>query len=219
MHTLSQDSALTLINVKDERGDIIFDKYNFRETKGFAKLNPLEAGSLLSFDARIRRHSQNYFAWVEYQVGEYTSELIIGHRLVYPKNVVLLRKPSRRIGRLERWILIHAYLKKQDKLPEDWQRPRYYDSVYVISDYLSKAEILLNYFHLEISQKRPAFRKPKVAGGDDLLDREHEKFKTTPKYKSALVSYTRTRDQLLSKGLIDIREIESASTPSQKFCP
>ena len=79
---------------------------------------------------------------------------------------------AERIGKLERWILVHALLKERGELPEGWERPRYhpkarrmqrlaeldqeetaFDNTHLLQD-----EVLLNYFSLERSMKQPRAR-------------------------------------------------------------
>ncbi len=119
---------------------------------------------------------------------------------------------AERIGKLERWILIYAYKKTVlNDLPEDWKRSRYFkdmpkdntsDSVYNDKSFnvLTKPEIMLNYFHLQISyRKRPvtSFREFVRIG---YLS---EKFVDNREYKTASASYSRTRRNMEIKNLIE----------------
>ena len=66
-----------------------------------------------------------------------------------------------KFGKLERWILIHGYLKaKKKEMPRDWkkldgQRKRIEDELVKKDIYyfkfLQKEEIILNYFHINAS--------------------------------------------------------------------
>ncbi len=129
-----------------------------------------------------------------------------------------------RIGKVERWILTRCYLKTvKGELPYDWIYPRYHPEEdmgysYVIehryeqsqgdepsykeidSRMLSKPEVLLNYFKLEISDRNPRFKDdPEMGAQLRILD---EKFRTDKKYKSALASYSRTIKGLKAKNLV-----------------
>ena len=114
-----------------------------------------------------------------------------------------------RIGKLERWILFHAYMKTVKKeLPGNWKISRAgqferesfkrglrhkenYDWS-LFWKYLFKSEILLNYFDLELSLKEPMH-----------FNYQQEKFRVTNKYRSALASFTRITKQMKEKGLIE----------------
>ncbi len=118
-----------------------------------------------------------------------------------------------RLGKIEKWILMRCYSKTATRrLPPGWRLPRaapvgdevrrlgypekvvqeriskYYSDAYW--KYLFKAEILLNYFpHLPLSDKRSY---------SDWM----EKFAATSEYKKALVTLTRTFNQLCDKRLV-----------------
>ena len=80
---------------------------------------------------------------------------------------------AERIGKLERWILIHAYLKiVKGDLPDDWKKTRgqkrgerlpenikqrITEALKDSPVYLYKSEILLNYFDLKLSYKESFF--------------------------------------------------------------
>ena len=112
-----------------------------------------------------------------------------------------------RIGKLERWILIHAYIKTVKKeLPENWKLSRKEKHLQNwikesakkgitskawdkhLKDYwtyIHRSEILLNYFALDVSYKYPLYG--------------NEKFRTTNKYKTALASLSRTLKRMEEK--------------------
>ena len=106
-----------------------------------------------------------------------------------------------RIGKLERWILVHAYLKTVNhKVPSTWTYPRryepegrkYHKQTKYHNDVLYKSEVLLNYFSkLHLSHKLSWFD-------------ENEKFYTDKNYKSALATYTRTVKAMEAKGYIEV---------------
>ena len=107
-----------------------------------------------------------------------------------------------RIGKLEKWILEHLYLKTvKGEVPELWKYPRDYERhrkggylSYSFDKYLFKSEILLNYFRkLRISKKS-------VHVWGDIS----EKFKSNKAYSTALSSYSRTVNRLEEKGYINI---------------
>jgi len=111
-----------------------------------------------------------------------------------------------RTGKLEKWILIHAYKKTVlHELPENWQYPRLYkysqdDDKEFYNNHFLKVD-LLNYFDLSLS-----FRLPKE---DYYLKWRpkplEEKFENTKEYRSALVSCSRTIEKMdkEEKGLIE----------------
>lgn len=102
-----------------------------------------------------------------------------------------------RIGKLERWILTHAYLKTaKHELPYGWKYPRGYKTEKENDRYfnfLFKSEVLLNYFKdLRLSSKEAwAFGV-------------REKFRTTKEYKGALASYSRTVGSMGKKDYIEV---------------
>ena len=121
---------------------------------------------------------------------------------------------EKRIGKLERWILIHIYKKSMNELPKGWKELEEYkpgpinkrnpwaQTAEDVADQneeikrtcLNKDEIFLNYFdNLELSTMV-------THGGGDLK----ECFRTTKQYKSALVILSRTIKRMMEKGLIEI---------------
>ena len=114
---------------------------------------------------------------------------------------------AERIGKLERWILIHAYKKTVlHEMLEGWKYPRLYeyaqdDDKDFYSNHFLKVDILLNYFTLQLS-----YRLPKEVYGRRWLPKPlEEKFSDTKEYRSALVSCTRTMHKMdeEGKGLIE----------------
>lgn len=98
-----------------------------------------------------------------------------------------------RLGKFEKWLLIQCYRKTVLwDLPMGWRLPRgapKRDNDYF--SFLLKSEVLLNYYpELHLSEK--------VASCD-----WDEKFKTTALYRKALVTVSRTWQQLLDKGLVE----------------
>jgi len=113
-----------------------------------------------------------------------------------------------RLSKLQKWILVHCYLKTIKKqLPDSWKYCRGYNYVKssierrLLSDYdrarqcakidkdrlenyLCRSEILLNYFNLRLSYKEPFW-----SGYSD-------KFETSKEYKSALVVLSRSLKKL-----------------------
>ena len=119
---------------------------------------------------------------------------------------------AERIGKLERWILIHAYKKTVlNDLPKDWKRSRYFkdmpkdntpDSVSNEQGFnvLTKPEIMLNYFHLQISYRK----RPVTSFGEFVrIGYLSEKFVDNREYKTASASYSRTRRNMERKNLIE----------------
>lgn len=95
---------------------------------------------------------------------------------------------------LERWFLIHTYLKTvEGQLPDNWQQ---FEKESLPSR-LYKSEILLNYFQLERSKLLICIGYP----GEHL--KYPQGFKTTNAYKSALASYRRSYKSLNRKGYIN----------------
>jgi len=100
-----------------------------------------------------------------------------------------------RLGRFEKWLLIHCYKKTvENDLPPEWKYPKDYPvgkTSEFHQGYLFKSEILLNYFpELKASGKFSWYR--------DVV----EKFVTNADYKKALTLYRRTTNRLESKGFI-----------------
>ncbi len=98
------------------------------------------------------------------------------------------------LGKVERWILIHAYLKAMKRLPDGWQLlPDQRDK-----SRLFKAEVLSNYFRLERSEellaRSYAAERLKYPNG----------FKVTRAYEAALVSYRRATKNLRARGYVDL---------------
>lgn len=96
-----------------------------------------------------------------------------------------------RIGKFERWILTHCYLKTvKGELPPNWKYPRCYENTEVTKGVLWKSEVLLNHFtELKLSQRK----------ADDI---SREKFEDTREYRKALVSFARVINRLDKKGYI-----------------
>jgi len=134
---------------------------------------------------------------------------------------------SKGLGQFERWILIHTYLKTVKKeLPADWKYPRGYQRAKdryanprwadlrprldihfsVWSEHLMRAEILRNYFDLELSNRQSA---------DDIVK---ECFRQTPAYRAALASLLRTLKRLERKGLIEWHRWRLDHFPKDCFC-
>ena len=135
---------------------------------------------------------------------------------------------GKKTGKLERWVLMMAYMKTvQRTLPEWWKFPRFHPH-HGRYDYandwegevdqrgLTKAEILLNYFHCEPSHKRrPAmfFTLWHQSSADDgsegveqgciTVARLDEKFSDSKAYHAALASYSRTIKGLEVKDYIE----------------
>lgn len=101
-----------------------------------------------------------------------------------------------RLGKLEKWILIHCYLKTIEKeVLISWNKPRMFSEKIKgekEGKYLWKSEILLNYFpNLRLSAKIAA-------------SYTREKFEATKEYRQALVTLSRTFRQLEAKSLVNI---------------
>lgn len=114
---------------------------------------------------------------------------------------------SRGLGRFERWILLHTYLKTiMHELPADWKMPAGYGAAQtrcgtsfeerlatqlgVWNGHLMRAEILLNYFGLATSDRRHS------------CEVAHQCFLRTPAYRTALAMLPRTLMGLQVKGHI-----------------
>jgi hypothetical protein len=130
-----------------------------------------------------------------------------------------------RIGKNERWVLIHCYLKTvKREVPDDWKLPRAYclpgspctlkDSEFISYDdyfwkYLFKSEILLNYFDLKYSRNR--WREFPWQGEYFKGYGHHQKkdpwydWDELRKNIKAMVSYLRLSRTLTDKGLISVR--------------
>ena len=97
-----------------------------------------------------------------------------------------------RLGKFEKWIVTHSYLKAKGELPANWKVPRGYADTYEPRDVLWKPEILLNYFgHLRLSKRTP---------GKTIL----EKFEDTKAYRNALTMFNRAVKRLERKKFIQV---------------
>ena len=137
---------------------------------------------------------------------------------------------SKGLGKIERWILVHGYLKTvTHQLPDDWQRiPKDNEK------FLYKREVMLNYFHLEHSEtkylQRYEYRSSDYLKyhGHEYIFIEHEKWefvgaahcvrrlvsdgkikypdglKFDKKGKAAHVNYSRVTKSLHAKGYINL---------------
>jgi hypothetical protein len=125
-----------------------------------------------------------------------------------------------RTGKVQRWILIHTYLKTtKKKLPDDWRLPNLMESKKLDAYFwtgLYKSEVLLNYFKLE-----PGYKKQHLvwSHGDypikadpmaEYFDRlgphilpEADFLKTAQRDK-AVVSSARTKSNMEQKGLLGL---------------
>jgi hypothetical protein len=134
---------------------------------------------------------------------------------------------TERLGKIEKWILRHAYLKTvKHQLPEGWKIPGrvghrlerlkelgepcdlsavlYGRDLQLFWDHLFKSEVLLNYFNLKRSgYKTPdTFASEYFEGYGDIIygydwGQEHLR-------NNAVVKFTRVKNQLLRKGLVEI---------------
>lgn len=106
-----------------------------------------------------------------------------------------------RIGRMQEFILVHALLKIQGRLPAGWKCPnvwgideeaREFGKKYKkhFSTVLLKGEILLNYYELELSETPSR-----------ILGQTH--FKYNKKYQNALTDLGKCLKGLEKGGLID----------------
>jgi len=135
-----------------------------------------------------------------------------------------------RIGTTQHWILIHTYLKTtKKKLPDDWKRPRLMESKKLGAFFwrgLYKSEVFLNYFQLERGYKMPQWiwdqgdYPIKVDAMAEYFDgrgqhissearaagrnyTEADYIRDTQR-KKAVASYTRTKANMVKKGLIEV---------------
>ena len=117
-----------------------------------------------------------------------------------------------RTGKIERWILLHTYLKTiAHELPIKWELPRLLENT---SDetywkHLFKSETLRNFFKLEFSKKIPPFESKnawadyfKGCGYENEFRRKVDAKKSEDRWRRALVAYTRTRNHMVKKGLV-----------------
>jgi len=103
---------------------------------------------------------------------------------------------SRGLGRFQRWILVHTYLKTvKHELPEDWRTPDGYGAAErrwkaspdwlavqldTWNNHLMRTEILLNYFDLAKSNRHHPYQAAEQC------------FLQGPQYKTALAMLART---------------------------
>lgn len=112
------------------------------------------------------------------------------------------------MGKFERWILIHTYLKTIKQLPEDWESPvelkvRKQDVESIerykkFELYLCKSEVMLNYFDGLVLSKY--FHDYELQMWDANV-----KFESNKDYRKAQVTFSRTTQNLVHKGLIEIK--------------
>ncbi len=120
-----------------------------------------------------------------------------------------------RIGKNERWVLIHCYLKTiEHKLPDDWKLPRTISKATMRFEFLYKSEILLNLFHLEPFRHKMAYYYGeeyfKATGYGIWKDGEYKGFTEEQReegliVEKARVNYSRIKRQLTNKGLIEVK--------------
>jgi hypothetical protein len=137
-----------------------------------------------------------------------------------------------RIGKIQRWILIHTYQKTTyKKLPDDWKFPpkmEPHDLGAFFWSGLYRAEVLLNYFKLIPARKQPRWVWPRgiheeplrvndmamyfdngYTSDIDRRDPEREKKlkkrgETEAMRCKAFVSFSRVKTNMRQKGLIEI---------------
>lgn len=114
-----------------------------------------------------------------------------------------MKEKVTRLGRLQEWILVHAYLRTvKGPLPEGWKSPNTWgrDSAGMewgrryrrhFEDCLLKSEIFLNFYHLEPS-----------AIGSKILGQT--KFKSDKAYRNALTNLGKALRRLKEKDLIRV---------------
>ena len=120
-----------------------------------------------------------------------------------------------RIGKNERWVLIHCYLKTVErKLPDDWKLPRTISKATMSFEFLYKSEILLNLFNLEPFKHKTAYYYGEEyfeVTGYGLWENGNYKGFTAEQKKRGLkaekarVNYSRIKRQLINKGLIKVK--------------
>ena len=118
---------------------------------------------------------------------------------------------SRGLGKTERWILIHTYLKiKHNKLSKDWLQ--FKDEG--LKGQLFRSEVMLNYFQLERSTHL-------LFNGywSEKILKYPKGFKTTKKSKSVYVSYNRTIKSLRTKGYIETwYNLRDGTSEKTEYC-
>ena len=110
-----------------------------------------------------------------------------------------------RLGKIEKWILAHCYLKAYRELPAGWikhkqlERFRPQDKKMENAG-LCKDEVLFNCFAVPPAEDRPPVRKTYDCNIDD--PRYSKTYWTGPAYRSGMVGYNRSVKRLIQKGLI-----------------
>ena len=136
-----------------------------------------------------------------------------------------------RIGKIQRWILIHTYLKTtKQELPDDWKFPPKMELQELGALFWSglfKSEVMLNYFKLTPARKKPQWVWPRGTHEEplrvadmamyfdngytsDIDRRDPEREKKLKKRgeiaatnSKAFVSYPRVKTNMEQKGLIE----------------
>lgn len=81
--------TLLLVDVKDNKGNIVTDHLWFNKTKGFAKLE-LEEGDIVKFDARVSEYEKGYKGYNYMQ--RILNPVSKDYRLTYPTKIELVSK-------------------------------------------------------------------------------------------------------------------------------
>ena len=68
------EATILLIDIKDSNGKIISDHCWFKQTKGFQKINPLNEGDKIQFDARVKSYVKGWHGRKAEEYGEESYE-------------------------------------------------------------------------------------------------------------------------------------------------
>lgn len=82
--------TLLLLNIKNDKGNVVSDHLWFNYTKGFSDLGQLEKGDIIQFNARCKEYTKGYFGYKEEVAIEKPIE--DDYKLSYPTKIKLIKK-------------------------------------------------------------------------------------------------------------------------------
>ena len=76
------ETTVLLVNVKNEKGEIVTDHLWFNYTKGFRNLGDLEQGNMIEFHARVKSYLKGYV-----NRRDYIDERELDYKLSHPSKI------------------------------------------------------------------------------------------------------------------------------------
>lgn len=85
------DVTVLLVNVKDEKGNIVTDHLWFNYTKGF-KACDLQIGDVVQFDARVKEYEKGYKGYRDWDYDEFLPPVSLDYKLSHPTKISVISR-------------------------------------------------------------------------------------------------------------------------------